>query len=112
MKVINQTRNTVLAEDAAVADTLFLRLKGLLGKRALHPQEALVIKNCNSVHTFFMRFAIDVFFVDKKNKIVKIIPSLKPFHITGIYLNSALVIELPAGTAKSTNTQVGDYLRW
>ncbi len=72
VKIINKTKNTILAEEAYIADTVFSRVKGLLGKQSLDEGSALIIKPCNSIHTFFMRFPIDVFFVDRNNKIVKI----------------------------------------
>jgi len=56
VKITNQTKNTVLAAHAAVADRLFKRIKGLLGKKGLGEGEALIIRPCNSIHTFFMRF--------------------------------------------------------
>ncbi|MDD5681431.1 MAG: DUF192 domain-containing protein, partial [Candidatus Omnitrophica bacterium] len=68
------------------------------------------IKPCNSIHTFFMRFAIDVIFVDSKNRIIRTIRNMRPFRISGIYLSALFSIELPAGTLEKTSTQTGDYL--
>ncbi|MFH1458423.1 MAG: DUF192 domain-containing protein [Candidatus Omnitrophota bacterium] len=110
MKIINKTKNTVLAEEAVIADTLFKRLKGLLGRRYLREAEALLITPCNSIHTLFMHFAIDVVFVDKACKVVKTIPYLKPFRITRPYFKADFVLELPAGTIASSSTTPGDTL--
>ena len=110
MRIINKTKNTVLAENVVVADTPFSRVRGLLGKRELKPGEALIIKPCNSIHTFFMRFPIDVLFLNKDNRVIDVILSLKPFRLTAIYFNAAFVVELPVGTIQSTSTHKGDTL--
>ena len=110
MQIINRSKNTILAKEAIVADTLFKRIKGLLGKRAFQQGQALIIKPCNSIHTFFMRFSIDVLFVDKNNRAMKAISAFPPFRLSNIYFNSAFVIELPAGTINSTSTSEGDLL--
>lgn len=110
MKLTNQTRNIILADKLDVADNFLSRATGLLNRKELKAGEGLLIRPCNSVHSLFMRFAIDVLFVDKQNKIVKIIPFFKPFRLSGLYSTAFFVIELPAGTAQSSNTQPGDSL--
>jgi uncharacterized membrane protein (UPF0127 family) len=110
MKIINKTKNTVLAEDAVVAGTVFRRLKGILGRKAFIKGEALIITPCNSIHTFFMRFPIDVLFVDKHNRVIKVVSSLAPGRLTPLYFMSAFVIELPAGTAQASFTSEGDTI--
>jgi len=111
MRIINKTRGTVLSEKALLVDTFPRRIKGLLGKKGLLAGEALILKPCNSIHTFFMRFPIDCLFVDKNNKIIKAIPQLQPFRFCRPYLSSRLVIELPCGTIAFTSTQEGDTIR-
>jgi len=110
MKIINQTKATVLAEDALLADNFWKRMVGLLGKDALRPGQALILKPCNCVHTFFMRFPIDCLFVDKNKIVIKTISCLKPFKITPLYFSSHLVIELPEGAITSSYTREGDTL--
>lgn len=110
MRIVNKTRNAVLAEKAFVAHTLPQRTKGLLGRKNLVRGEGLVIDPCNSVHTFFMRFSIDVLFVDKNNCVIKTVSNLRPFRITSVILGSAYVIELPSGTIERTNTVASDLL--
>ena len=110
MKIINQTKKIVLAENANLSDTPFKRIKGLLGRKSLGDGEALIIKPCNSIHTFFMRFPIDVIFVDKNHKIVKIISGLAPFRLSPIYPGSAYVIELSSGKISPKSAAVGDTL--
>jgi uncharacterized membrane protein (UPF0127 family) len=110
MRITNSTKNTILAKKAVIADTLFTRAKGLLGRSALEEGSALILKPCNSVHTFFMRFAIDVLFVDNKNRVIKTLSNLKPFRFSPLYYNAALVIELPTGTIQESATSTGDIL--
>ncbi len=110
MRIINQSKNKILADRAALAKGLFERVKGLLGKNELKPGEALVIPNCNSVHTFFMRFPIDLIFLDKRNNVVKIIRSMPPFRITKVYFKASLVIELPSGILDESLCRMGDNI--
>ena len=110
MKLYNKTKNIVLAEDVIMADGLFKRMKGLLGKKELKPGQGIILKPCNSVHTFFMHFPIDVIFVDKNNTVVKIIPFLAPSSISGVYFSAHRCFELPAGTIASSSTQEGDIV--
>jgi uncharacterized membrane protein (UPF0127 family) len=110
MRIINQSKNCILAEEAVIAESFFRRCKGLLGKKALPTGQALVLRPCNSVHTFFMRFPIDVAFIGKDNKVVKIIPSIPPFRLTPIYFKAHFAIEFPAGTLGAANLKEQDEI--
>lgn len=110
MKIINQSKNTILADNAVIASTPLARMRGLLGRKVFAAGEAIVLKPCNSIHTFFMAFAIDVLFLGKDNKVKKIISVMKPFCISGIYFSADFAIELPAGTIKSSLTSQGDSI--
>ncbi len=110
MKLTNVTKGVVLAEEARLADSFLKRLTGLLGKKKLAKSQALIIKPCNSIHTFFMHFPIDVLFVNKNNAVIKVILGLKPFRLSGIYFNAAYAVELPPGTVGSSLSGVGDIL--
>jgi len=112
IEVYNATREKVLARSAAVADTLLARMKGLLGRDRLEEGEGLVIDPCNSIHTFFMRFPIDVLFVDGGGRIVRTFGRLEPNRMTGIYFGARCVVELPAGVLEATATQVGDRIEF
>ncbi|HNW39399.1 MAG TPA: DUF192 domain-containing protein [Candidatus Omnitrophota bacterium] len=111
MRLINQTKNTILAEDVLVAGTPFKRIKGLLGKKVFLPDQAIILAPCNSIHTFFMRFAIDVIFVDNDYKVIKVLTRFNPNRFSSICWNSSITIELPAGKLVATNTQVQDQLK-
>jgi len=110
MRLINQTKNTVLAEDVALADTPLKRIQGLLGKRDFPAGQALIIKPCNAIHTLFMRFPIDVLFVGRNYQVRQTLASLKPFRLSKIYFQAKLAIELPSGTIKGSLTSIGDLL--
>ena len=110
MEIFNQTRKTMLADNALMADSLFRRMRGLLGRKIFTDGQALVLKPCNAIHTYFMHFAIDVLFVSKNNIIVKTVVGLRPFRLSPICFKSRFVIELPSGTIKLTSTIPGDKL--
>ncbi len=111
MRIINLTKNHILAENIFLADNFLKRLKGLLGYKSFEKNQAMILRPSNAVHTFFMRFPIDVLFIDRNNTVVKTVSNMGSFRATGIYLKSAFVIELPAGVINSTQTTEGDYLQ-
>ncbi len=106
----NITRNHVLAHNVQIAQTPLARMKGLIGASSLLADSALVIIPCNSVHMLFMRFAIDVVFVDKANTVVGICVNLKPFQLSPLFFKAHKAIELPVGTIAKTQTAVGDTI--
>ena len=110
MKIINTSKNTILADHAEIADTVLSRLIGLLNRSALSPREALVITQCRAIHMFFMRFPIDAVFVGKDNRVVGLVEGIQPFRISPYFLKASYVIELPAGTIKGTATTRGDII--
>ena len=74
-----------------IADTMFARLLGLLGQRAMAPGQALLLKPCFAVHTVGMRFSLGVFFIDKKGVVVKTIARLKPNRVAVCWRATAVV---------------------
>ncbi|MFA6349392.1 MAG: DUF192 domain-containing protein [Candidatus Omnitrophota bacterium] len=110
MKVINQTRNLTLADDAWLADTFFSRIKGLLGRKGLSKGQALIIRSCNAIHTFFMSFAIDCLFLDKDNRVIRFIPALKPFRLSPIIFGAVTTIEFAAGAVSVDSISTGDLI--
>ena len=83
---------------------------GLLGRAKIEQNQALIIGNCNSIHMFFMRFAIDVIFIDKEKKVVGFEKNIKPFQLSKIYWKSTAAIELATGVIDRSKTQIGDQL--
>lgn len=99
-----------MADKVVLADTIFSRMRGLLGRKNLSAGEALILKPCDSVHTFFMRFPIDVAFVDRDNRLIGIIHSMPPSRLSRIFWKAKFAIELPPGTLKATSSQLGDAI--
>ena len=97
MKVQINYNDKTLSPNILVADDFSSRLIGLMFKKELKGADGLLIDPCNSIHTFFMRYPLDIVFIGKGNKIVKIIRDLKPWRMTWIYFYSHKVLELPAG---------------
>jgi uncharacterized protein len=109
MLVQNETRHSVLAELADVADTSAKRRKGLLGRDSLPTGHGLWIVPCESVHTYGMRFPIDVLYLDRKKRVRKLRRAMLPWRLS-LCLSAHSVLELPAGTIEQTKTQPGDQL--
>jgi uncharacterized membrane protein (UPF0127 family) len=111
LRVTNQSRGRVLADRAEIADTSAKRRTGLLKHTKLDPGEGLWIAPCEGVHTFGMKFAIDVLFLNKKKKILKIRPNMVRRRMA-LSLLAHSVLELPAGTIEATGTAKGDQLEF
>src|SRR5213079_245355 len=92
-----------------VAERTIPRMRGLLGRDGLDPGEGMLINPAPSVMTFFMRFPIDVVFIDKARTIVKIVHSLRPWKTAGAR-GAAAALELSAGTAARLDLQEGTTL--
>jgi len=105
----NNAKNLIIS-NCKIADNFVLRILGLLPYKTLSENEGLLLKPSNSIHTFFMRMTIDVIFIDKNNKIIKIYHEVKPFRILPIHLNSRCVIETAGGICKMKNLQKGDII--
>ena len=110
MQIINKTQGTVLASKVFLAKGFWARTRGLLGKKALAPGEALVIFYCQAIHMFFMRFSIDVVFVDKTQRVVGLVRGIKPFCMSPVFFKAFWAIELEAGAIERTRTALGDIL--
>jgi len=111
MYIENSTRETIVADQVRIANTFWQRLRGLLGTRLLPLGQGLIIKPCNSVHTFGMGYPIDVLFVDGNHCIIKIVENMLPSKMS-MSSGSQYVVELPAGTAHRTACCVGDILEY
>lgn len=111
LEVVNLSRGTVLATDLEVASSGKRRRKGLLGRDSLSPGEGLWIIPCESVHTFFMRFPIDLVYLDRKNRIRKVKNGVAAWRLSACFLAHS-VLELPAGTVRRTDTQRGDKVEF
>ena len=93
-----------------IADTFLLRLAGLMFRKKLPAATGLLLTPCNSVHMCFMRFAIDVVYLDKDYKILKIVKNLKPWIGLSMCRKAWATLELTAGEAERCGFAVGKKL--
>jgi uncharacterized membrane protein (UPF0127 family) len=110
-QIINKTKGKDIVLRADAADNFFKRLFGLMFKKRLDPKEALVFGYAILIHTCFMRFPIDVVFLDKNKRVLKVYEGLKPWRIASC-MRSCLTLELAPGTASKASIQVGDILEF
>jgi uncharacterized protein len=108
--VYNKTKETFLAFRVKVADSVFGRLVGLLGRRSLQPDSGVWIVPANAVHTIGMLFTFDLVLIDKNFKVVGLRELVRPFKITKPNFKAESVLELPAHTIFRSRTQIGDEL--
>lgn len=85
-------------------------MQGLLGRKSMGLDEALVIFHCQAIHMFFMNFSIDVIFVGKENRVVGLVENIQPFHLSPIFWRADKAIEVAPGTIKSSLTSLFDLL--
>jgi uncharacterized membrane protein (UPF0127 family) len=109
MLVRNETSNKVLATSADIADNAEKRRRGLLGRDCFALGQGLWIVPCEAVHTCFMKFRIDVLYLDHKKRVLALRRTMAPWRIS-CCLTAHSVLEVPAGAIEQTETQVGDQL--
>ncbi len=110
VQVFNQTRAAPLITQGKLANTFWLRLRGLLGALPLQAGEGLILAGEKSIHTLFMTFPIDVVYVDQEYKVIKTTVNMVPYRLGPFVTKSAYVLEMPVGVIEQTFTQVGDQL--
>lgn len=111
MKIIDQTEGIVIGEDIRWARSIFTRLKGLMFRKSLGPQEGILMYPCNSIHTFFMNFVIDVLFLDGQMKVIKQIENLEAGKVISPVPKARYVLELPGGKLRRFGNLAGHILR-
>jgi uncharacterized protein len=108
--VLVDADGAVVCDRCVLAETVVSRLKGLLGRSVLEPGEGLLLRPANSVHTAFMRFAIDAVFVDRHLRVIDIEAGLRPWR-RAARRRARAVLELPAGEAARRRLAPGTRLR-
>lgn len=93
-----------------VADNFLSRFRGLMLRSSLGEADGLLLSPCGSVHMCFMRFPLDVVYLDGQGRILKIAPNLKPWRGMSLCLKAKSVLELPAGKAGELRLQPGDVI--
>ena len=105
----NERTSLIVALSLECAFESATRRKGLLGRTSLPGGAALIIAPCNSIHTFFMRFAIDVAFVARDGRVVRVSRAVPAWRIR-LALRAFAVVELAAGALERSKTREGDHL--
>ena len=108
----NRTRQAYLATQLSIAATHWTRLRGLMCTEAdsFHAGQGLWIVPSRGVHTFAMRFPIDVVYLDEQKTVVHLEQDLKPWRVAAVRMQAASVIELPCNILHSTGTSLGDEI--
>jgi len=109
MNCIHAKTGTVLAQHVELADAFLARLKGLMGRKHLAAGAALLLEPCPQIHTCFMRFSIDVIFLDAHNRVVAVVENIKPWRMSQFYPSARRTLELPGGSLQG-RVQPGDEL--
>ncbi|MGB9921072.1 MAG: DUF192 domain-containing protein [Moorellales bacterium] len=110
MVLFNASKGTVLADQVTFAGSFGRRLRGWMGRASVGRGEALVLMPCRSVHTWFMRFPIDVLFLAPDGEVVLTLPEIRPFCFGPYVPRAAMAVELPSGRLAESRTAVGDRL--
>jgi uncharacterized protein len=115
MRAINRTRETVLCQHLEDAGGLAGQSRGLLGRDGLEPGHGMLfvagrLTPFMWMHMFFMRFAIDIVFLDRDGRVIKIDHELKPWRLSSFVVNARRALELQAGAARASATEMGDLI--
>jgi len=105
----NLTRGTVVGDAIDIADTSAKRRTGLLKHTGLNAGEGLWIVPCESVHTFFMKFALDLVYLDRRHVVRKAVTNVVPWRMS-VCLSAHSIVELPVGAIAASGTVKGDQL--
>jgi hypothetical protein len=106
---VRTAEGTILCERCEIPESALGRARGLLGRDSLERGTGMLIDRAGSVHMFFMRFPIDVVFLDRDRTVVRIVSALKPWRVAGAR-RAVAALELPAGTVAAAGVQEGDVL--
>ena len=106
---VRNAAGAVVCERCQVPRSAFARARGLLGRSGLEPGNGMLIDAAPSVHMFFMRFPIDVVFLDRDWRVVRVVHGLRPWRVAGAR-RAVAALELPAGAAAEAGIEEGDVL--
>ncbi|QSX40158.1 DUF192 domain-containing protein [Shewanella cyperi] len=109
IKMLNSRNGKEL--QVSLADTPWLRLRGLLGRAPLQSDQGMLISPCNAVHTMWMGYPLDLVYLDRRHKVVRIVTGLKPWRSSHCRQASS-VLELAAGSVAQLQITQGDELIW
>jgi len=96
-KITHLSSGQILAHKCKYADSILKRFKGLMFSKKFQDSDGLILRPCNSIHTFFMNFPIDAIFIGKQDDIVAVYRNVRPWRLTPVYFSAKMVLELPSG---------------
>jgi uncharacterized membrane protein (UPF0127 family) len=103
-------RSRPIVSRLEIADTVWKRAIGLLGRTHLEARTGLWLEPCSGIHTLGLLFSIDVLFLDSDGRIMRLVPNLRPWRICGPVRGARTVVELPAGALTTLDLQIGRRL--
>jgi uncharacterized protein len=109
LRRVRTAAGVIVCERCEIADSYFARMRGLLGRKSLDPGSGMLLTPESSVHMFFMRFPLDVVFLDRDHKVVGVRHELRPWRVAGAK-GAYATLELPAGAAAAAGVVKGDVL--
>lgn len=109
-KLVNQTQNCEILQNLSVADSFWSRLVGLLGRKQLTVDDGMWFDRCNSIHTFGMRFSLDLIFLDPSMKVKALRKNVAPGRMTWPVFGAKSVVEIASGSLETMKISIGDQL--
>jgi uncharacterized membrane protein (UPF0127 family) len=106
---VTTSGGTVVCESCLIAESVWLRTKGLLGRRELPDGQGILLRPASSIHMAFMRFPIDAVFLARDLTVLKVVGDLKPWRLASKFRANS-VLELPAGTCERRGVREGERL--
>jgi uncharacterized membrane protein (UPF0127 family) len=110
-KLINTSRKTTVAAALEIPVTAFEKMRGLLGRDGLSSEQGMLFRSFGWVHTFGMRFAIDLIFLDSEFRVVAVKKNLIPNRFSPLIFKASIFVELASGGIQRSATEVGDQLQ-
>lgn len=112
MRIVNLTRGTLLGTRIELADSWWGRFRGFAGRGQPRKGEGILLVPCSAVHTFGMKFDLDLVFLGTSGQVLAVVEGIAPRRTSGRVPGSRYVLEVPAGTIRDTGTTVGDTFSW
>lgn len=109
IKLLKAENKEIILDEIEIADTIWKRFSGLMFKKKIPSNKGMLLRPSNSVHTFFMKFPIDVIFVDKNDQVIRVVPNMQPYRISPIVFKSTYIIESRPNIL-SKKLKVGDKI--
>jgi uncharacterized protein len=110
-RLIREADGTILVPEVEVLASLGQRLKGLLGQTSLEPGRAVWLSPCGSIHTFFMRFDLDLIFLGGDFRVVRLVRGVRPWRMVAGGLRARGVVEMQSGWFPAAALKAGDRVR-